>query len=401
MILRVGVNLLAVSPSRSGGVAIYVRNLVEHLLGESDLALTAFTNRENHGWIGEVGASLTRVRLDLPTEPQAWRVASEQTRLPGLCRAHGVHVLHSPTYTIPMGVSVPAVVTICDMLYRVHPGSVPLVKRIYWSAFVPLSARRARRILTLSASAKADIIRLLRVPADKVVVTPLAGQPLEVASLGESSALHPLAARRYVLSVGSLGPHKNGETLLRSIHELHGRSDLRDVQLVLPGRDYGDAARLRGLAHELGIANSVHFVGHVGASELAWLYSHAAAYVTLSQCEGFGMTIVEAMGAGVPVVCSDVSALPEVAGDAALLVPATRADLVAAALVRLLQDPRLRAELVARGAERHRGFSWARTAGVTADVYRDAMAGVGGALGGRSPGEDHESQEPGGARYAE
>jgi glycosyltransferase involved in cell wall biosynthesis len=371
--LRVGINLLAVSPSRSGGIAIYVRNLLAQLLGEPDLALTAFTNSENDGWIGELGASLTRVQLHIPTTPQALRVASEQTVLPGLCRAHGIQALHSPTYTSPLRLSVPAVVTICDMLYRVHPRSVPLVKRIYWSIAVPLSARRASRVLTLSANAKADIVRLLRVPSDKVVVTPLAGQPLEAPVLGEVSPLRRLAAQRYLLSVGALGAHKNGGALLRSVHELHQHADLRDVRLVLPGRDYGAATHLGRLARELGLSEFVHFVGQVGAGELAWLYSNAAAYVTLSRFEGFGMTVLEAMGAGVPVVCSNASALPEVAGDAALLVPPTRPEAAASALARLLREPGLRAELVSRGLERGRRFTWGTTARLTAEAYRDAI----------------------------
>jgi glycosyltransferase involved in cell wall biosynthesis len=365
--------MLAVSPSRSGGIALYVRNLLGQLLRDPDLALTAFTNRENDDWIGQLGAGLTRVQLGIPTTPQGLRVAAEQIALPGLCRAHGIELLHSPTYTSALRVSLPAVVTICDMLYRVHPRAVPVVKRVYWSMLVPLSARRARRVLTLSANAKADIVRLLRVPADKVVVTPLAGQPLETPALSETSPLRSLAACRYVLSVGALGAHKNGGALLCSLHELHQEVDLRDVRLVLPGRDYGAATHLGRLARELGLSESVQLVGQVGAGELSWLYSNAAAYVTLSQFEGFGMTVLEAMGAGVPVVCSDASALPEVAGDAALLVPATRPEAAASALARLLREPGLRAELVSRGLERGRRFTWGTTARLTAEAYRDAI----------------------------
>ncbi len=366
-------NLLAISPRRSGGIAVYVRNLLAQLQADRDLDLTVFTNRENHEWVGQIGRSIGRVRLNVPTEPQAWRVVYEQVVLPGLCRRHRVEVLHTPSYVSPVAVSVPAVVTICDMLHRVRPAWVPRLKRAYWWTLVPLSARRACSILTLSASAKADIVRLLRVPEDKVVVTPLAAQPL-AAALGEESVLWKLAGRRYILSIGALGAHKNGGAILRSMHCLRSVGELRDVDLVLAGRDYGAASDVERLARQLNLADCVHIVGEVSDGELGWLYSHAAAYLTLSEFEGFGMTVLEAMSAGVPVVCSNVSALPEVAGDAALLVPPNDAEAAARALARVLRDEQLRVELVGRGYRRHVSYSWEGTARVTASVYRRTVA---------------------------
>jgi glycosyltransferase involved in cell wall biosynthesis len=267
------------------------------------------------------------------------------------------------------------------MLYRVHPDVVPYLKRLYWTLFVPASVRRARKVLTLSNTAKGDIVRLLGAPSSKVVVTHLAGQELGTGALRPGSELASLKNAPFLLSVGALGAHKNGSTLLRSLQILHRRDGMVDTLLVLVGQDYGAGVPLHALAAELGIEQSVRFVGHVDHAELAWLYAHARVYVTLSAFEGFGMTIVEAMAAGLPVVCADASALPEVAGEAALVVPASDAHAAADAIRAVMVGTDLRTALIERGSARARCFSWDRTAAATAAVYREVAAGERAAAG--------------------
>ncbi len=174
-----------------------------------------------------------------------------------------------------------------------------------------------------------------------------------------------------VLCVAQKRPFKNQELLVRALAE----PALAGVRPVLPGARTEYEARLRAVAEELGVTDRVHLPDWVEEPDLEDLYRLAACFALPSRLEGFGLPLLEAMVRGVPVVCSDQSALPEVAGDAALLFGPDAVGDAACAISRLLTDADLRAKLVACGRERAARFTWDAAATATVASYRRAMAG--------------------------
>jgi glycosyltransferase involved in cell wall biosynthesis len=176
----------------------------------------------------------------------------------------------------------------------------------------------------------------------------------------------PLDERPYVLFVGTLEPRKNLPLLLEAFARLRARLDAHLV--VVGARGWLDGDIMAARTNE-----AVHFVGWLGEDDLAVLYSHAGVLALPSLYEGFGLPVLEAMACGAPVVCSNAGPLPEVAGDAAVLLPPNDASLWTAALFETLTDRSQAAELRQRGFRRADTFSWRRTAELTREVYREAL----------------------------
>jgi len=235
-----------------------------------------------------------------------------------------------------------------------------------------LSARRSRRVLTVSQASKDDILHYLHAPADKVEVihnaidTRLAGEPTpeEVARVRERFLL----TAPYVLYTGNIKPHKNIERLIEAFSILRQRGS-QDVKLLIIGDEISKYPSLRRLVHRFQLHQHVRFLGFVPNATLAVLYRLAAVFVFPSLYEGFGLPPLEAMAAGAPVITSNVSSLPEVVGDAAILIDPMDAGAIASAMARVLADPGLRADLIRRGRERVKAFSWARSVARVREVY--------------------------------
>jgi len=377
--LRIGINLLALYPMVSGGMEFYIRNLLDALFKiDRSNQYVLFTNQDNHCTFADGQPNVQWVLCGIGARPQWKRIAWEQLILPLFAKKYSLDLLHSPTYTWPVSSGVPGVVTIHDMLYRVHPELIPRTKVTFWRVFVPWSARRCHKILTSSESSKRDIVRYLGVPSEKVTVTPLAlDRRLDTGKQPSADEIEGVCAkytirRPYLLDVGGVGRHKNPVSLVKALAILRGRTATKELTLVITGNDYGSAGEIRSCAYSSGLEEAVCLPGYVAREDLPALYAGAFAYVTPSMFEGFGLTVLEAMAFCTPVVVSDRASLSEVAGDAALTVDPGRPDLIADAIYRIAMDPVLRQDLINRGQRRVEEFSWERTARLTLEAYREA-----------------------------
>ncbi len=225
-----------------------------------------------------------------------------------------------------------------------------------------------------SQSTRDDLIGLLGVRSDRIDVVPLGlGGVRRDAPLPEreTRARFELGERRVVLSLSAKRPHKNLLALIGALARIPAE---RRPLLVLPGYPTWHEAELRARAAEAGVAEDVRFLGWLSGEELEGLWALAEAFVFPSLYEGFGLPVLEAMARGVPVACSNASSLPEVAGDAALLFDPHDESAIAAALERLLGEEILREDLRARGLDRVSEFTWERTARLTLESYRRALA---------------------------
>jgi glycosyltransferase involved in cell wall biosynthesis len=251
---------------------------------------------------------------------------------------------------------------------------------VYARFFMAMAARRARRILTVSEASKEDILHFLKVPASKVEVIHnalderLAAPPTpdEMARVRDRFLLNA----PFILYAGNIKPHKNVDRLIEAFSIVRSRGG-ENIKLLIIGDEISKYPNLRRLVHRFQLHQHVRFLGFVPDATLAALYRLATVFVFPSLYEGFGLPPLEAMASGAPVITSNVSSLPEVVGDAALLIDPMNASAIADAIIRVMSDAPLRAELVRRGLERVKTFSWARSVQRTRDVYAEVLgAGV-------------------------
>ena len=281
-------------------------------------------------------------------------------------------VLHV-TYTVPVVAPCPIVVTVHDISFVDHPEWFSQRDLRVLSRTVPLSVRKAQRVITVSELCRQAIIEHYRVSPDKVVAIPNAAGPGAMA-LSDDEAHEELAAmgldwkRPYVLAVGNLQPRKNLVRLIAAMRSMAAASN--ELDLLVVGPEHYRAEEVLGAAREA--AEKIRFTGYVTDRQLAACYSCASAFAFPSLFEGFGIPLLEAMAHGVPVVCSTTGAFPEVCGDAALYFDPLDVNSIDDALTRVVTDSDLRIELVRKGRAREAQFTWRRSAESTLAVYRQS-----------------------------
>ena len=279
-----------------------------------------------------------------------------------------------PAHTLPLWFPGAAVVTVHDLGYRHFPQAHPGFARHYLEWSTRYSARRATRVLADSKATARDLAAFYRVPPEKVTVV-YPGVDETLAPVTSAERLAAVRQRyglpeRYLLFLGTLQPRKNVARLVQAYARWRAQTSAPDVALVLAGQ----RGWLYDPAWTAGV-EGVILTGYVDDADIPALYSGALALVFPSLYEGFGFPVLEAMRCGTPVIASATSSLPEVAGDAALLVDPRDVDAIAQAMARVVGDAALRAELSARGHAQARRFNWARAAERTLQAL-EAAAGV-------------------------
>jgi glycosyltransferase involved in cell wall biosynthesis len=360
-----------------GGLDTYVRALVPELARLApNTEFSVFCNPRGREYLAQDGLGSS---AELVTHPlighRGLKALSELTVL-GAVAPRRVDLLHSVALTAPLYTRAVNVVTLADVTWIVapEPGEAGTVR--LWRVIVPPVARRADRVLALSDAAAAHLVEFLRVAPERIDVVPLAAggsallQPTPAAELRSRLGL---GAGPVVLTVSAKKANKNLLRLIRAMAAVVVQRP--DAMLVMPGNPTPHELELRSLAAELGLSDNVAFPEYVDAPDLEGLYALADCFVFASINEGFGIPILEAMRRGVPVACSRASALPEVAGDAARYFDPYEVEDIGRALVELLDDGELAAELIVRGHARQEQFTWAATARGTLDCYARAWRG--------------------------
>ncbi|NTW00074.1 MAG: glycosyltransferase family 4 protein [Oscillochloris sp.] len=297
--------------------------------------------------------------------------------LPLRARALGLDLLHSPYFIKPYaGLPCPSVTTVYDLLGWRFPQTLSLRGRLFYRLTMGLAVRRSAALITISESARVELVARYRLPAGRVAVTPLAAashfapQPPEAVAAVRARCGLPEA---YVLYLGSNKPHKNLERLIlaweRASEDASLDGPVSRAQLILAGHEDTQHPEVRRLVAERGLSRRVGFLPNVSDADLPALYSGASLFAFPSYYEGFGLPPLEAMACGTPVLCANVSSLPEVVGDAALMVDPYNVAEIAEGLTRLLCRADLRCDLIERGLRRAGEFSWRRTAQETMRVY--------------------------------
>ncbi len=294
--------------------------------------------------------------------------------LPRAARRAAVDLIHAPAYTAPWWSPVPVVVTVHDITYELHPQWYPYRRDRLRRAFYRRSAKGAARVLTVSRFSATEISQAYHIAPERITVTPLGVDDAFAPGDVEAALELPSAvAAPYLLHVGDLHERRNlamlVEVLLAARRQFGALSAL---SLVLVGADLGVGEDLRRSATRGGAADAVVQLGAVSEQQLKALYRRATAFVYPSLYEGFGLPLLEAMKSGAPVIASSAASIPEVVGDAGLLVDPRDPQAWTQAIVRVVGDEHQRARMRSAGLSRAAEFTWRRTAMLTLEAYRRA-----------------------------
>ena len=358
---------------RAGGIGRYAINLTRAMLAEAaarrpDLEFVIFTGPQTSREVmDEFREQCEECFLGAKSS-----VIRSLALVPAALRRLRIDIFHGMDHVgIPfVGRTGRYVVTVHDLIALILPETFTPRHRFIVRTALAAVRRRADLVIVPSRAVERDVVLRLGVPADRVMVTPEGCEPrFRPTPSADVLARYGLPSR-YVLAVGTLEPRKNLTTLLQAFARLQRGAEIDPaLRLVLAGARGWLDEPIYETVRSLGLDPVVHFPGFIDDEDLPAVYSGAALFVFASRHEGFGLPLLEAMACGVPVVTSNVSAMPEVSGDAAMLVDPCDVDGLAAAIARLLRDDALRGRLRSAGIARARQFPWEATARRTLDAY--------------------------------
>jgi glycosyltransferase involved in cell wall biosynthesis len=359
-----------------GGVSTYTRGLLDGLAAidqENDYLLYSYLEPSRPPAAVLPQRSNFRFQM-VEAGPEHWDRVWWEAELPPKEALAPVDVIHSPSFNAPRERHGALVVTVYDASFLACPEFHAEANRLHCLNGTLNAALYADRVIAISEHTKRELCDFLAVPAERIRVTPLAARhayyPERDAGFIRRTLDRLGIYRNFVLFVGTLEPRKNVNGLLRAYADYATKHAGGEILVVAGGKGWLDEDVSR-LASELGIEASVRVVGHVEESDLRVLYSVARVFVYPSFYEGFGLPVVEAMACGAPVVTSGTSALPEAAGDAAVLVDPRDVGELSRAVRSVLGDSDLRREMRRRSLERARRFSWEDTARETLTIYQE------------------------------
>lgn len=363
--MLIALNLLYLIPGVVGGTETYARSLITALARQdSDNEYVVFVSSEAADLDITPNERFRRVVCPVVAMKRAARYSWEQLVLPFQLYREQPAVVHSLGYVSPIAARCPQVVSVHDVNYLGHQGRRTAIGRRALGFFVQRTVSRAERVITISEFSKSEIVQHMNVDPGKVVVIHLAGREAVEAQATPPSRSVSEIGQPYIMAFSSLSAHKNISRLISAFVKV---APSIPHALVLVGHlpEKGD---LRAEIEAAGV-DRIRFTGYLPDEEVESLMQHASVFAFPSLYEGFGMPIIDAQQAGIPIVCSSAGALPEVAGKGAVVFDPYSVDDMADAISRASLDPDLRTSLIKRGHDNARQFSWDKTACRTLDIY--------------------------------
>ncbi|MGD8583925.1 MAG: glycosyltransferase family 1 protein [Chloroflexota bacterium] len=355
---------------RRAGIHNYIAQLLRHMaLLDSPYQFTVYCNSAQA--LGN--ARMKLVSTPLPAGHPMGRILWEQLVWPISAWRRKLDLLHSMAFVAPYASTSPSVVTVYDLSFIHHPEQFPRLRRVYLAGQTRRSCRSARRVVTISESGRNDVHRQFGVPLERIdVVSPGVGEFYHPrpAAVVEDFRRQKALPERYALHVGTLQPRKNIPLLIDAFAALADDG----LALVLVGGKGWMYDEIFERVQALGLEKRVRFTGYVPDDELPLWYNAASALVFPSYYEGFGMPVLEAMACGTPVIAAQTSAIPEAAGNAALLFDPQDKKALREQIAAVLDDPSLAAKMRQKGLTQAARYSWPRAAQAMLDVYRRALS---------------------------
>jgi glycosyltransferase involved in cell wall biosynthesis len=370
--LRIGINAHLLSSRvgyRRAGIHRYISQQIRHLQPPDEYRVTVFTN--NTETAANEG-TLTFVSSKWPTERRMIRILWEQLALPVLAVRQNLDLLHGMAFVLPYVRTCPTVVTIFDLSFIHYPERFPALQRIYLTSQTRRSCQAARRVVAISESTARDLERYYGILNEKIdIVMPGVGREFHLIDRDkvDSFRKEKRLSDPYLLHVGTLQPRKNIPFLVKALAKIR-RPNLKLVLVGGKGWNYNE---IYAAVEKYGLVKQVDFRGFVADTELPLWYNAATATIFPSLYEGFGLPVLEAMACGSPVIAANTSAIPEVAGKAALLYEPDDLSGLIDHIAIVLDDPQLAAKMQENGLSRANRFSWQRASQEMITVYDRAL----------------------------
>lgn len=383
--MKIGIDARFLTHPQKGGFKTYTENLISALARidkENEYILYLDRTPDQYAKIPDQSNFSMKVLRQLPVLGMPWR---EQVALRMQVSKDHIDLFHSPCLSAPLFLSCPLVITIHDMIWLFpekysQSGSWSLHWKLmeWYNMFVPsYASKSAAAIITVSQFSKESILEHLSIDGNLIYVTregpSAAFRPVQNSELASSLRKKHGLNSNFVLAIGSADPRKNIDTLMNAYAMLP--EDIREnYRLVIVWTAPFLAPSISKKIDSLGLTGYVHFLDHISNEDLVLLYNEASLFVFPSLFEGFGLPPLEAMACGTPVVAANNSSIPEIVGDAALLFDAQDVAAMSAAMLKVLNDDMTRQELIKRGLNRSRTFSWEECARETLAVYKKALS---------------------------
>ncbi|MGR3310810.1 MAG: glycosyltransferase family 4 protein [Candidatus Brocadiales bacterium] len=355
-----------------GGPRTYAYNLIKNL-SEIDKENEYIILTDNTEDLNEIdGIQKIKIGSSSPYTRIVW----DHFKVPLYLKRYGIDLYHNTKNALPLFSHTKSVVTIHDMAPFLFPESFTFMQRTHLQFHFRHAAKSAKKVITVSEQSRKDIVNILGIDDKKVVSIPN-GISDEFYRINDTERLEAFRtehrlAKDIILCMSTLQPRKNIDVAIRAFSQLKRQKDIPH-QLVIVGRKgwlWKDTIRL---VSELNLQKDIVFIGAVEDEELPLFYNLADVFLNPSSYEGFGLTCLEAMACGVPVITTNVSSLPEVVGDAGILVTPKSVEELAQAMFNVLDNNTLKDELIKKGLERVKRFSWTQTAEKTIDVYKEVL----------------------------
>jgi len=369
--VRIGINALYLLPGKVGGSETYIRNLVANLARlDQDNTYFIFVNKESEGVFQELPRRINIIHCPFNAANRPLRILWEQCILPLQVRRRKIDVLLSPGMTAPFFCPARSILVIYDLQHVNQPGNFSRFHLFFLKTIIYWSAKTADKIITISWHVKTDIVKHYRIAPEKIIVGHLGvnhgaffpGRDGDTAVVGKKYNL----PEHYLLYAAALLPHKNHERLLKAFKEI--KRERLELKLVLTGAWESGHEKIVALISALGLEQDVIMLGWIPGEDIPEIYRRAGVFVYPSIHEGFGLPILEAMASGVPVVCSRIEPLIEVAGNAALFIdPGDYLD-IARGISTAFKDDAQRIQLIGKGLLRAKEFTWEKTARTTLNL---------------------------------
>ncbi|MBI2165008.1 MAG: glycosyltransferase family 4 protein [Chloroflexi bacterium] len=373
--MRIGIDGIGKLGADAGGARTFLLNILDELKGlQADHQYYVFASRRAKEVLERAqGNGFHGIGVPGPIEGGIPRTGVRQMFLPSQARRLALDVMYFPNNFLVPFCGRPTVVHVRGLVQYIFSDYPPLLKALGRRMMLRLSVKTATLILTNSNFMKADLCQRFRLPPDKVQVVyhGLNQQLFNTDGTGQTPVDGP-----YILYVSVLRPYKNHGRLLQAFQQLVSKEGIRHRLVLVGGGGPTYQKTMEKLAHDLGIGSKVLFMGNRDNTQLPPIYRGADLFVCPSLFESFGLPVVEAMACGTPVVASNLFALPEVTGGAALLADPESVSELAKAMGRVIKDRELRAQMIEKGLQRAEVFSWRKTVlGILETIEKAAAAG--------------------------
>jgi glycosyltransferase involved in cell wall biosynthesis len=356
----------------NSGIGRYTQNIIEKmdaLAPEIDIQSTIFLNSGDEKYLGQ----LDHTSLIYPLSRTSIYGLKEQIMLAYYLAALKPDLVHFPNFNVSLKKKFPFVVTIHDLIYLKYPGACPnILARIYAAFMIGFACRQARLIITDSQYSKQDLMNTIHVPEKKIrVIYPAVGPKYQPVRDPKLQLIKYALPEKYILYVGNHEKRKNIPALVAAFSRSQA---VQEYKLVIAGKQDLRRKEIYQAIKDHQVAERVYFSGYINEEDLPALYMQAGMLAFPSSYEGFGLPILEAMACGTPIVCSNATSIPEVSGDAALVIDPFDSTGFANAIDRVLTDQGLRRQLQEKGFQRVKQFTWDNAIQEHIKAYKEALS---------------------------